>query len=522
MKLCQIKTFTNSKYNKLLQCSRLYISNINKRIDEHRKNSWQQEWLSNRRGELLWKTFTCDNETIVDILIGKLKWDFENSPMRDYSNSSWPVIYSIDKHIRDVWESGKKSGCLENSRLIDHMIRFAYGIIHYALSPTHMKIASHIRDYESSKNINRDNARLFICHILRDMRKSSRKNLVSSCCVSGGLLNTYVFDKSESKDNYSDENASTTDSPKNFEYNNYSDIQDQSDHHENGSETGIWSEKKNNHNNVNNIAIERDMNGNSDSSERFVKRMMIFAEAEIASAVLFELPWKDCYKTWQPFVDELPKKCVIKFVQWMIRYNDAYLYNDSGTDCRNHHKRYPKYDNDSHNNSDNNNENDNVSTLAVCQYRDQGSHGVQNRDQYQRYLTKNINDNCNRKYNHGDDDHVDRDDDKYSKDLENWYKLFRYAMNKADMQDLIDFMDKCDSNNINDKLFFMTRKSSKRKSVDWFIELVIKNVGSKSQRIMALKLVDYIVGKANKPKSIVTLKCINFVYDTLGLKWSRK
>ena len=58
-------------------------------------------------------------------------------------------------------------------------------------------------------------------------------------------------------------------------------------------------------------------------------------------------------------------------------------------------------------------------------------------------------------------------------------------------------------------------------SLDWLIDIFVKEFGSKDQRYAALLIGDFIAVKATTPGNVATQKYIDFVEQTLDLKWHR-
>ena len=57
--------------------------------------------------------------------------------------------------------------------------------------------------------------------------------------------------------------------------------------------------------------------------------------------------------------------------------------------------------------------------------------------------------------------------------------------------------------------------------VDWMIDVTSAKCGGKSQRCIAMVMVDCAVNTASKPNQFVTKKFIKFVNDVLDMKWER-
>ena len=68
------------------------------------------------------------------------------------------------------------------------------------------------------------------------------------------------------------------------------------------------------------------------------------------------------------------------------------------------------------------------------------------------------------------------------------------------------------------RIIFLDKKE---KNLDWLVDIIASQCGSKQQRAVALTIVDYVTSHAEKPKDIVTAKYIEFVQDVLDLTWQK-
>ena len=64
--------------------------------------------------------------------------------------------------------------------------------------------------------------------------------------------------------------------------------------------------------------------------------------------------------------------------------------------------------------------------------------------------------------------------------------------------------------------FFQTLGNNR---IDWLIDTLSQNSGSKDQRIVAIAIVNYVLCTASKPKEVMTKKLVQYVNDVLDLQW---
>ena len=95
-----------------------------------------------------------------------------------------------------------------------------------------------------------------------------------------------------------------------------------------------------------------------------------------------------------------------------------------------------------------------------------------------------------------------------------WIRMLKFVMKCLDLSDFVKSIEEYKSRILTLILF-----DTQGINLDWVIDIVVNQCGSKQQRDIALIIVDFVTCKAKIPQDVVTEKYIRFVEGALDLKW---